>query len=263
MQQWLLALSFGLFAITLASTGLCAQRPRSASDQQIVQQSELVASGERVEIYQHAMKVDPALLKPAEDAYVQLEKLLGRKLDTATLGAKIRIYVSDAVGVSHVWNGYAHPDDPKGVVFLNLRTYTGALAGKNATYVHEMAHLFTWRFHSHTLREGLADYLALTVHPGAGVGPNPDGYDSAATMPAEIVEYLATTRPPPSWVTADAQRRRAYYYASYRLVKYLVEHGGMEQFMQLYDSDHPERDIARLYGANRERLVRMALSRNP
>jgi hypothetical protein len=33
--------------------------------------------------------------------------------------------------------------------------------------------------------------------------------------------------------------------------------------MQLYDSDHPERDIARLYGAGRETMVRTAITRNP
>ena len=180
MPQRALALSISLFAIVAAGSSAWAQRGRVVSDQQIVQQAQLAASGGRVE-----------------------------------------------------------------------------------TYIHEMAHLFTWRFHSHTLREGLADYLALKIRPGAGVGPNPDGYDSAARIPAEMVEFLGTTRPPPSWVTSDARRRRAYYYASYRLVKYLIEQGGMDQFMQLYDSDHPERDIARLYGASREKLVRTAITRNP
>jgi hypothetical protein len=263
MAQRALALSIFLFAIAAAGSSAWAQRGRVVSDQQIVQQAQLAVSGGHVELYQHGMTVDPAFLKSAEDAYGQLENLIGRKLDMATLGAKIRIYVSEAVPVSHVWKGYAHPEDPKGIVFLNSRAYLGALAGTNATYIHEMAHLFTWRFHSHTLREGLADYLALKIRPGAGVGPNPDGYDSAAQIPAEMAEYLGTTRPPPSWVTSDAQRRRAYYYASYRLVKYLIEQGGMDQFMQLYDSDHPERDIARLYGASREKLVRTAITRNP
>lgn len=38
----------------------------------------------------------------------------------------------------------------------------------------------------------------------------------------------------------------------------IYQHG-----MQLYDSDHPERDIARLYGASREKLVRTAITGNP
>jgi hypothetical protein len=63
-----------------------------------------------------------------------------------------------------------------------------------------MAHLLTWRFQSHTLREGLADYLALQVHPGAGVGPNVDGYDWSSPIPSDVVEYLGTTRPlRPGW----------------------------------------------------------------
>ena len=32
----------------------------------------------------------------------------------------------------------------------------------------------------------------------------------------------------------------------------------METFMKLYDSSDPEADIARLYGASRDQLVRMA-----
>jgi hypothetical protein len=128
----------------------------------------------------------------SDPAYSALEGLVGRKLDTATLGPKIRIYVSSAVTVSHLWRGYNHPQDPKGIVFLNPWVYQAALRGTNATYAHEMAHLFTWRYRSHTLREGLADYLALQIHPGAGVGPNDSGYDAHGTIPADMVEYLGT-----------------------------------------------------------------------
>ena len=50
--------------------------------------------------------------------------MTGRTLDTATLGPKIRIYVSDGVRVSHLWRGYNHPSDPKGIVLLNALAYS-------------------------------------------------------------------------------------------------------------------------------------------
>lgn len=234
-----------------------AQR-RQAADAEVVARSTLVATGDRVEIYRHGVSVVPAFLTAAEAAYRRLEALTGRTLDTATLGPRIRIYVSDAVFVSHVWNGYAHPRDPKGIVFLSARAYEGALTRTNATYVHEMAHLFTWRYHSHTLREGLADYLALEVHPGAGVGPNAEGYDRRMTIHPEVVECLGTTKAPPPWLVSDLDRRRAYYFASYRFVKSLIDQAGMDTFLRLYDAASTESALVTLYGASRDELVRRA-----
>lgn len=254
-MRWL---AFALLLSALASAW--AQRPRPTPDDQIVQQAELMASGDRVEIYQHGIRVAPAFLKLAEETYGRLEILTGRKLDTATLGPKVRIYVSDAVAVSHVWRGYNHPGDPRGIVFLAARAYQGALRGANATYAHELAHLFTWRYSSHTLREGLADYLALKIHPGAGVGPNADGYDTSARIPQDILDCLGTTRPPPGAVTSDAWFRRLYYFASYRFVEHLIESRGMDAFMRLYDAENPESELQTLYGAGREELVRRALA---
>jgi hypothetical protein len=205
MPQRLFAIvNFVCVAVFFASHPVSAQRPRSVSDAQIIEEATLVASGERVELFQHSVQVDPAFLRLVEQAYRRLETLTGRTFDTVTLGPKIRIYVSSAVTVSHVWRGYDHPREPRGIVFLNARVYGAALRGANATYVHEMAHLLTWRYHSHTLREGLVDYLALQVHPGAGVGPNVDGYDWSSPIPSDVVAYLGTTRPPPSWLVSDS-----------------------------------------------------------
>ena len=121
---------------------------RSISDEQLVAAAQLVASGAYVEIYQHGVAVEPSFLKIMESAYDEVQRVTGLKLDTATLGSKVRVYVSDAIGVSHVWRGYQHPSDPKAIIFLNLRAYRGAMEGRNATYVHELTHLFTWRYHS-------------------------------------------------------------------------------------------------------------------
>ena len=115
-----------------------------------------------------------------------------------------------------------------------------------------------WRYHSHTLREGLADYLALQVHPGAGVGPNFEGYASPPAVAPEVEEYLGTARAPPVAVRSDAGFRRAYYYASYRFVRFLIEHGGMGTFLKLYDAGDPESQFVGLYGATRKELASAA-----
>lgn len=251
-----------LLAAGAASVDAAVPR-REVSDEQIVAQRQLVASGTYVEIYEHGVKVDPSFLKIMEDAYERVEALTSLKLDTATLGPKVRVYVSGAVGVSHVWKGYQHPSDPRGIIFLNPRVYRGAMSGKNATHVHELTHLFTWRFHSHTLREGIADYVALTIIPGASVGPNPGGDEPPPDVAPEILEHLGTTKPPPDWVSTDPARRGAYYFASYRFVKYLVEMKGMETFLKLYASENPEMAIRSLYGMSRDEAVQAALRARP
>jgi len=233
---------------------------RSISDEQVVAQAQLVASGVYVEMYQHGVVVEPSFLEIMESAYEEVRRVTGLKLDTATLGSKVRVYVSDAISVSHVWRGYQHPSDPKAIIFLNLRAYHGAMGGKNATYAHELTHLFTWRYHSHTLREGIADYVALKIFPGAAVGPNAGGEDLARrNVVPEIIEHLGTTKPAPEWVSTDPSRRSDYYFASYRLVKYLVESKDMEIFWKLYASENPEIDIKSLYGLDRKEAVEAAL----
>jgi hypothetical protein len=232
---------------------------RSLSDEQVVAASQLVVSGAYVEIYQHGVSVEPSFLKIMESAYEEVRRVTGLQLDSATLGSKVRVYVSDAISVSHVWRGYQHPSDPKAIIFLNLRAYHGAIGGKNATHVHELTHLFTWHYHSHTLREGIADYVALKVFPGAAVGPNPGEGSARRNIAPEIMEHLGTTKPAPEWVSTDPSRRSDYYFASYRLVKFLVESKDMETFWKLYASENPEVDIKTLYGLDRKEAIQYAL----
>jgi hypothetical protein len=239
------------FLVVTASTDAAVPR-RSISDEQIVEQGQLLASGTYVEIFQHRTVIDPSFLKVMESAYEQVQSVTGLKLDTATLGPNVRVYVSDAIAVSHVWRGYQHPRDPKAIIFLNLRVYQGAMSGKNATHIHELTHLFTWRYNSHTLREGIADYVALKILPGAAVGPNLGAGSTRLKIPPEVVEHLGTTKPPPI-------RRRAYYFASYQLVKYLIESKDITTFWKLYTSVDPEMDIKTLYGLNRSEAIQAAL----
>jgi hypothetical protein len=235
-----------------------AQRRAAVADEQIVQEARLVAAGSRVDVFQHFLAVDPALVEVTERALARMEELIGRKLDAATLGPRVRVYVSAHTTVSHVWRGYQHPSDPKAVIFLNPVVARLAVHGTNATYAHELAHLLTWRYYSHTLREGLADYLALQLHPGAGVGPNFEGYASPPAVPPEVMDYLGTTRAPPGALMTDAQFRRAYYFASYRFVRYLIERAGMAAFLQLYEAKEPHAEVMRLYGASLGKLVEAA-----
>jgi hypothetical protein len=234
------------------------QRPGVVSDDQIVREARLVASGARVDLYEHGVGVDRGLVAAAERALVRMEELLGRRLDEATLGPRVRIYVAASISVSHVWRGYDHPRDPQPVIFLNPKVAGLALSGKNATYAHELAHLLTWRYHSHTLREGLADYLALQVHPGAGVGPNAGGHAVQLPVPQEIVGYLGTTRAAPPEARNDINFRRAYYHASFRFVRLLIERRGMATFLELYGEADPEAAFPRLYGASRAELAAIA-----
>jgi hypothetical protein len=153
------ALLFAVFIAPLAH----GQLRNATPDEQIVREAQLVASGARVDLFQHGLVVDPGLVEVAERALTRMEELLGQRLDESTLGPRIRIYVAAGTAVSHVWRGYEHRSDPKAMLFLNPKVAQLALTGANATYAHELAHLLTWRYYSHTLREGLADYLALQI----------------------------------------------------------------------------------------------------
>jgi len=227
-------------------------------EQDLVKRAQLVVAGPHVDIFQDGLVVDPQFLAVTEDAYGKLEELTGRKFDTAVLGPRVRVFVSTQIGISHVWRGYEHPKDPKGIVFLNPRVYAGAMAGTDATFIHEMAYLIMWKFYSHTLREGIANYLAQRIRPGAGSGANPAGYDWSIKVPKAMTSYLGTTKEAPRMMTAEPESRGVYYYASYRFVKYLVDTAGMEVFMKLYESRKPEDEFPKLYGATRKEMIAAA-----
>jgi hypothetical protein len=135
-------IGFLLAAVLLALTADtdAAVPRRSVSDEQIVAQGQLVASAAYVEIYQHRVAIDPSFLKVIESAYEEAQRVTGLKLDTATYGSKVRVYVSDAIGVSHVWRGYQHSTDPRAIIFLNLRVYQGAMSGKKSRSWFDQAH---------------------------------------------------------------------------------------------------------------------------
>jgi hypothetical protein len=249
-----------ILLLALLPACLHAQQPMPRStDAQIMQEARPVASSGRVDLYEHRISIDPELATLSDRAITQMEAILGRHWDTRTLGERVSVFVSSETRVSHVLGGYEHQNDPRPILFLNPLVARMALVGKNATYAHELAHLLTWRFHSHTLREGLADFLALQLHPGAAVGPNRAGYSSFPPLAEGVAELLGTSAVPPPILTQDQAFRESYYASSYRLVRHLIEVGGLPKFLELYAARNPESAFKQLYGQDRSTLVAAAL----
>jgi hypothetical protein len=86
-----------IFLCIFAGNALPAVPRRSISDEQVVARAQLVANGLYVEIYQHGAVIEPSFLNLMESAYEEVQRVTGLKLDTATLGSKVRVYVSDAI----------------------------------------------------------------------------------------------------------------------------------------------------------------------
>lgn len=245
--------------LLLLPAWLYAQPGPRTTDTQIMQAARKVASAGRVDLYEQRISAPEALAEVADQAIEKMETLLGRRWDTATYGERVSIYVSADTRVSHVLGGYEHRHNPRAVLFLTPAVAQAALTGRNATYAHELAHLLTWQYHSHTLREGLADYLALRLHPGAGVGPNRDGHATAPPVAEGIPELLGTTAAPPNRLLHDQAFRESYYATSHRLVSHLIRTGGMVKFLELYAAPDPELAFRQLYGEDRATVVAVAL----
>jgi hypothetical protein len=231
------------------------------SDKAILKRTTLAATGKIVDIYTDMVDFESHQLATlADQAYAHIGQQFGFQYDHHVLGARIQIHCSDAVKVSHVHGGYNQAKEPLGKVFLNNRAAHGAVQGVNATYIHEMVHLFTWHFCSHTLREGLADYAALALHSGAAVGPVPLDFALSTEAMCYFSKYWATTKKPPRKLKTDIDFRRGYYFSSRIFVTYLIEHFGLDLFMKLYASSEPETTIEQLYQQSRQSLVAQAIA---
>lgn len=229
-----------VIGVLLSAIGAQAQRRAGGEhpDAIVLNKAKLVSQTDRVEVYRDDMDVEEGLIAAIDQFYVAIESQLGRKFDVATLGKKIKVVVSNNVRVSHVWRGYQHMNDPQAVIFLNARAYNGFKTKSNATLVHEMTHLFTWRYNSHSLREGIADYVARAVMPGTAVGPNEANV--TITRVDWAFKYLGSNHPAPSELTTDAEFRKQYYFLSYVFVKALIEKTSMAEFLKFYDSPYSD-----------------------
>jgi hypothetical protein len=225
-------------------------------DKTIIKGTPLAATGKLVDVYSDLDNFESAeLVRLTEQAYEQIKKTFIFQYDHQQLGDRIKIYCADAINVSHVHGGYLQAKDLLGHIYLNPRSAYGAIQGMNATYVHELTHLFTWNFYSHTLREGLADFVASSLHHGSAIGPVPVDFDLSNESFTHYSKYWATTKTPPRELRTDIDFRRGYYFSSRLFVKYLIEKYGLDAFMQLYDSPEPELGIETLYGQSRQALV--------
>lgn len=229
---------------------------RKIPDKIIVKRTPLAATGKFVDVYSDLDNFEPAeLVRLTEQAYGEIKNVFLFQYDHQHLGGRIQIYCSDAIKVSHVHGGYLQAKDPLGHIYLNPRAAYGAVQGINATYVHELTHLFTWNFYSHTLREGLADFVASSLYEGSAIGPVPVDFDFSTESFTRYSKYLATTKTPPRKLKTDIDFRRGYYFSSRLFVKHLIEKYGLGAFMQLYASPEPELGIETLYGQSRQTLV--------
>jgi hypothetical protein len=228
---------FIVIAVLFSALPTYAQR-RDNPDATILNRAKLVSQTDRIEVYRDDGDVDEGGASAVDYLYMAIENKLGKKFDTDTLGKKVKVIVSNHVRVSHVWRGYQHMSDPQAVIFLNLRAYNGFKSKTNATLVHEMTHLFTWRYNSHSLREGIADYVARAVMPNTAVGPNDA---NAVSTPVDwAFKYLGSNMPAPLELTTDAEFRKNYYFSSYIFVKALIERTSMTDFLKFYESSYSD-----------------------
>lgn len=234
---------------------------KKISDKAVIKRTPLVAAGTFVDVYSDLDDFDAeGLVRLTELAYQKINKTFKFQYDHQLLGDRIQIYCSDAVKVSHVHGGYLQASEPLGRIFLNPRSAFGSVQGTNSTYIHELAHLFTWNFCSHTLREGLADFVASSFHQGSAIGPVPADFVLPNDEFARYSKYWATTKTPPRKLKTDIDFRRGYYFSSRVFVTYLIEKYGLNAFMNLYASPEPEVEISSLYGHSRQTLVARSLA---
>jgi hypothetical protein len=219
----------------------------------ILNKAKLVSQTDKIEVYRDDMDIEDGFTAAVDQIFTAIESQLNRKFDVTTLGKKIKIVVSNNVRVSHVWRGYQHMSDPQAIIFLNARAYNGFKTKSNATLVHEMTHLFTWRYNSHSLREGIADYIARTVMPGTAVGPNE--MNASITRVDWAFKYIGSNHPAPPELTTDAEFRKQYYFLSYVFVKALIEKTSITEFLKFYDDTYSDALFENIFKVKRFNLI--------
>ncbi|MFM7487251.1 MAG: hypothetical protein ACKO13_10075, partial [Cytophagales bacterium] len=212
--------------------GKCVFKSKKIPDKAVIKRTPLVATGKIVDVYSDLDDFEAEkLVRFTEQAYQKINKTFKFQYNHQLLGDRIQIYCSDAVKVSHVHGGYLQAKEPLGRIFLNPRSAFGSVQGVNSTYIHELTHLFTWNFCSHTLREGLADFVASSLYQGSAIGPVPADFALPNEEFARYSKYWATTKTPPKKLKTDIDFRRGYYFSSRVFVAHLIQTYGLNAFM--------------------------------
>jgi hypothetical protein len=188
----------------------------------------------------------------ADKGIVLIEKSLFMTMDKSHYKTDhIEIIVENPV-VSHVYGGYDHPRYDKPVVFLK----NAQAASRTTPVLHEMTHIIAWKFSSHSLREGLANYMQLTNAPLAGYPAYPprkmaDNMASKA-LESEYGESLFATLGKDGvdslTLPTDPKSRPQFYAVSQSFTQYLIEKKGLAVFMKIYSAPSAEKACRKLTG---------------
>lgn len=250
-------------SIPTQSIGIIKNNPLK-NDSIIIEQAKLIKASDNIELYLHNVEIDEAFFDVADKAFIKLEQLLNLKFTDLGTGTTVKIYVSDLIHRSHVWKGYSHMEEPKPILFIPPRVVHNALNGDkffiSSLYAHEMAHLFTpqYNYFSHSLREGIATYLAEEVHPGESKMMTAAAGTWRSLIPNEVIPYIGTNQPPAFHLFKNKKSNMGFFIGTYQFVKFLVEKEGLDTFMKLYASSDPEQEYKNLYNADLKELRGMA-----
>ena len=227
--------------------------------------------GLRIETPRAVVWVGPGALTEAEAAafaerlesgLAAIESLIGHGLDSARYGGtRVEAFVGAGVGISHVYGSYDHMKHARPWLFLDAEKVRSG----EAPYLHEATHLLAWKFGSHSLREGFASWVEAEIRSRtAGGGAAIFGATSPAEVDAdararlelsaasEVVPWIGRTGFAPASVTTPRRPkiRATYYVLSQSFAQHLIREIGIADFLRVYASDDPERELERLSGTS-------------
>jgi hypothetical protein len=252
-----LAISFAVAAPPATATDYEAE-----GDDGIVRR--LRAEGIMLERRRMVLWIDPgekgladSLADRLADGVGVVERRVGVRFDTSHYGQdRIEYFVARDIRRSHVLGGYEHPKHRQPYVFLPLRMVRAGID----PYLHETTHIILWKYGSHTLREGLADFVhSSEPRFGGGINRIADGVFDRSSAERVAAETLRTpiggqllaamgANGIPGNDLALGPSRREYYVAAYAFVAFLLDAVPMERFVELYTQDDVEAAAMALTG---------------
>jgi hypothetical protein len=199
------------------------------------------------EVFMNSLEAE-MFLEHLESAYKGIENKIGKSFDAIYYKNKsIEVFLSPKKIISHVYGGYRQRHYSTPWIFLPVRMVKWGFS----PYSHELTHLFTWNFTSHSLREGLACWMQIQLaEQGMGLKThihrfeNRHEADSIVRLIIQDKEFIPVIRsiartglPSPKITKPGGSNRSKYYTACYSFVAYLLDSVSMVEFMQLYSAD--------------------------